>query len=83
MNNTTLRVSQSDEGLTLHIPHDVLVRANLSLGSAVEVQAENDALILTKQKVKKYTLAEALPAFQTNKECGELDWGEAQGKEVW
>ncbi len=84
MPNTTLTVSQSDTGLTLHIPHDVLLRANLSLGSAVAVQARHDTLILTKQKsVKKYTLEEALPAFQASADGGELDWGTPQGKEIW
>jgi antitoxin MazE len=75
-------IAKWGNSLALRLPRRVAEGAGLSLGSRVELQVDGDRLIIALAK-PKYKLSELLAQHKPEHRHEEVDWGPAQGKEVW
>ena len=77
-------ISQWGNSLALRIPKEVLAQTELKVGDKMSVDVKNGIILFKKQFTpKKYQLKDILGSIQTTKEVPELDWGNAEGKEIW
>lgn len=80
----TVTVSRWGNSLGLRIPKGVIDAVGLTEGDTMAVEARDGVITVRKvRSVKRYTLAEALGAFQNVGEDPSADWGTPQGREEW
>lgn len=68
--------------LAVRIPANLATQINLSEGTAVDVIAEQGALVVTAQSTKKYQLSDLLKNCKPSQLHGETDFGLDVGREV-
>jgi len=80
----TVTVSKWGNSLGLRIPKAVIALHNLKDGDIVDIYTDGQIIKVEKIRIiTKYKLKEILPCFHSNKEIGELEWGELKGNETW
>lgn len=67
----------------LRVPKPMLEQLGLAEGSQVDVKVEAGRLVIEPARRRRMTMAELLEGFTQDKPPGEVDWGEAAGREVW
>jgi antitoxin MazE len=75
-------IAKWGNSLAVRIPRDVIERANLREGAAVDVTAKAGTLVVAAAR-PRYRLADLLVKETRGRRHGEVDWGPARGKEVW
>ena len=74
------RLSKWGHSLAVRIPRPFADQLGLSEGSAIEIVAGGDAIVMTKPK---YSLDELLAEVRPENLHGEIDTGRAVGREEW
>lgn len=78
-----VQVQKLEKGLALPIPHSLVEAINIKDGTLIELSFTEGKLIATPVVEHKYSLAELLAGVTEENLHGEIDWGNAIGKEVW
>ena len=79
----SFKIAKWGNSLGIRIPKYLLEQIQLQEGDEIDISAENNKLIVTPLKRKKYTLDELLEGMTEKNLHSEIDWGEAVGKEPW
>jgi antitoxin MazE len=81
---THTKVSQWGNSLAIRLPQALVAELAIERGADVELHVENDGFRVTIPSLpKKFTLEELLAGVTPENVHSEIDWGKAQGKEVW
>lgn len=75
-------IAKWGNSLAVRIPRQVIERANLREGEAVEVTAKGGALVVAAVR-PRYRLSDLLAKETAKTRHAEIDWGKPRGKEVW
>lgn len=75
-------IAKWGNSLAFRIPSELARSLQLQEGTAVEVRAEKESLVLTPVK-KRYELSELLEGVTKDNIHSEVDWGDGVGEEVW
>jgi len=69
----------------LRLPKNLLADAQLGVGDEVDISVKDGIMIVTPaKKIRgKHRLKDLVARIPKNYQTGEVDWGEAVGKEVW
>ena len=67
----------------VRIPKDVLGKAKVSEGDAVEFEVTSPGVIVLRAVHRKPTLDDLLKGMTPKNQHAELDWGRPTGDEVW
>jgi antitoxin MazE len=67
----------------VRIPKDILGKANIAEGDAVEFEVTSPGVIVLRVKHPKPTLEDLLKGTTREQFGGEIDWGSPRGHEVW
>lgn len=77
-------IARWGSGAGIHVPADIMKRANWKVGDTVDFNVQDDGVKIT--ITSKPTKAERLEArfrnYQGDTRCYELDWGPDVGKEI-
>ncbi len=76
----TSHVSRWGSSLAVRIPKALAEQWGVEEGSAIELFAEGDDIVLRK---RSYDLADLVADMGPENTHPEVDWGEPQGDEVW
>ena len=76
-------VQKWGNSLALRIPKPLADQAHITQGSLVEIKLVNNVLQIEPVAPQEYTLEALLEGVTQENLHGEVDTGEAQGKEVW
>lgn len=76
----TTHVSRWGSSLAVRIPKALAEQWGVEEGSAIELAAEGDDIVLRK---RSYDLADLVADMSPANAHPEVDWGEPQGDEVW
>lgn len=76
------KVQKWGNSLGVRIPRSVAAEARLSAGSAVEICAQDDAIVIRPVSRVRYSLAELLQGVTRGNIHSEISSGEAVGKEA-
>ena len=83
MQNQT-KVSQWGNSLAIRLPQALVSELAIERGAEVELRIENDGFRVSIPSIpKKFTLEELLVGVTPENMHCEIDWGKAQGNEVW
>ena len=74
-------ITKWGNSLALRLPKHLASDARLREGTVVDLRVEGDALVVRASR-PKYKLSDLLGGHRAQKE-GEVDWGKAEGEEVW
>lgn len=77
------QIEQSENGLTLQLPQDIVNASNLEQGDIVEVSVVDDKIILAPLHIPKYSLEELLAGVTDENIHSEISTGKPVGKEIW
>jgi len=75
-------IAKWDDGLALRLPHSIAEQMHVHEGSAVELTVTEDRLTVSPAR-SRYTLDDLLASATPENSGGEVDWGDAEGKEDW
>lgn len=80
-----VKVSQWDDSLGVRIPTPIARSLNIQEGDTLELSSTNEGLLLTKTlpQKKRRKLADVIDCFATTADYPEVDFGPAQGEEIW
>ena len=78
-----VQIQKLEKGLALPIPQSLIEATNIKDGTFIELSFNEGKLIATPVDEHKYSLAELLAGVTRENLHGEIDWGNAIGKEVW
>ena len=67
----------------VRIPKSILDAAKMRTDETVEIELEGDRIVIRKAEPGKKTIRELFAGYHGTDECGEIDWGEPAGDEVW
>ncbi len=76
----TSHVSRWGSSLAVRIPKALAEQWGVEEGSAIELLADGDDIVLRK---RSYDLADLVADMSLENTHPEVDWGEPQGDEVW
>lgn len=77
------RVKKWGNSQGLRLSQELLRRANLSVGDAVEITVVDEQIIVKKATPAPPSLAELLSRVPEAYEAEEMDWGGPVGREEW
>ena len=78
-----VQVQKLEKGLALPIPPSFVEATNIKDGTFIELSFYEGKLIATPMAEHKYSLAELLAGVTPENLHGEVDTGNAVGREVW
>lgn len=80
---TTVQKLGNSQGLQL--PYDLLEDIGIKVGDEVTVAAQGGLIVIapSRSKHRKYRLEDIVARIPEDYDSLELDWGKAEGKEVW
>lgn len=67
----------------IRIPKSVMSELDFSSEQPVELIVEDGKLIIKKAKSPRRNICELFADYTGDAPCGEIDWGEKVGNEVW
>ena len=68
----------------IRIPKHVLAAVNWHENDKVEIEVADGKLSLSKVEIKKsQSLSDVFAGYDGHYTCQEMDWGKAEGNEVW
>ncbi|MBI4432804.1 MAG: transcriptional regulator/antitoxin, MazE [Candidatus Omnitrophica bacterium] len=68
----------------LRVSRDVLEKAHVAVGDAVEVSVQKGAILVQPVRVRgKYSLRQLVAQMPKNYRPSREEWGKAVGKEAW
>jgi antitoxin MazE len=67
--------------LGMRIPKDLALRAGLSEGARVEIEADGDRIVITPSR-RRYVLADLLHGMTSEAMREGFDWGPDSGREI-
>lgn len=73
-------VTRWGSSLAVRIPKPIAEQWGVHEGSAIEIVASGDEVVLRK---RKYDLADLVARMRPEHQHPEQDWGAPQGEEVW
>lgn len=76
------KVQKWGNSLAVRIPSHLADEINITQGSSVELRIENHELKIVPAK-KKPTLEELMAQITPENSHDEMDWGKAEGAEIW
>ena len=77
-------VSRWGNSLGVRIPQEAAARLKLEAGAAVTVEVSEDSITIKPlREAKKWSESELLKGVTPEAVGGEVDWGDARGREVW
>jgi antitoxin MazE len=77
-------VAQWGDSLAIRLPQALVAELALECGADIELHVEHDGFRATfPSRPKKFTLEELLAGMTPENVHPEIDWGKAQGEEVW
>ncbi|MCK6450842.1 MAG: AbrB/MazE/SpoVT family DNA-binding domain-containing protein [Alphaproteobacteria bacterium] len=74
------RISKWGNSLAVRLPRALTEQVGLKEGGAVEIVANDDAIVLRKPA---YTLDDLVAQITPENLHSETDWGKPRGREVW
>ena len=77
------RVKKWGNSQGLRLSQELLRRANLSVGDAVEITVVDEQIVVKKATPPPPSLAELLSRVPEDYEAEEMDWGGPVGREEW
>ena len=77
-----MRVTRWGNSLAVRIPKALAAQTRIEEGSEVELSVADGALTI-RPRVLTYRLDELLAQVTPENRHDEVNWGEAQGKEIW
>lgn len=77
------RVKKWGNSQGLRLSQELLRRANLSVGDAVEITVVDEQIVVRKATPPPPSLAELLSSVPEDYQAEELDWGGPVGREEW
>ncbi|MDL2260239.1 AbrB/MazE/SpoVT family DNA-binding domain-containing protein [Deltaproteobacteria bacterium OttesenSCG-928-K17] len=79
-----VKVSQWGNSLGFRIPRGVADSLDLQAGDVLELTPAEGGLLIKKTPIgKRYKLSDILDSFSSSDQHRELDFGPAQGEEIW
>ncbi|SMP62971.1 antitoxin MazE [Desulfonatronum zhilinae] len=80
---TTVQKWGNAQGLQL--PRDVLADVGIQVGDQVSVAVQGGLIVIAPSRTKrgKYRLEDLVARIPKDSQPLEMDWGKAEGKEVW
>jgi antitoxin MazE len=79
-----VKVSQWGHSLGFRIPRGVADSLNIQAGDILELSPAEEGVLIKKTSAgKRYCLADILDSFAAASERPEVDFGPAQGEEIW
>ena len=80
-----VHVTKWGNSLGFRIPRGVADSLNIQVGDILELTPAEDGLLVKKVRPegKRYALADILHSFCPSSEHPEVDFGKAQGEEIW
>lgn len=79
----TVIVAKWGNSLAIPIPKSVAKQASITEGTSINFSVEDNSIVITPQKRKKYTLDELLEGMNPDKFHAEFETGSAMGNENW
>jgi antitoxin MazE len=69
----------------LRLAKHLLADAKLDVGDEVDISVKDGVMIVKPSKIVRgrHSLQDLVSRIPKDYECGEVDWGEPVGKEVW
>jgi Growth regulator len=80
-----VQISKWGNSLGFRIPRGIADSLNIQVGDTLELTPDEDGLRLKKALPtgKRYALADILDSFAPSSVHPKVDFGEAQGEEIW
>ncbi len=78
-----IQVQKWGNSLAIRIPKSFAKETNINKGSVVDLSLSDGKLIVTPISEEKYSLAQLLDEITNENIHGEIDTGDAVGKEIW
>lgn len=76
------KISRWGNSLGIRIPKQLADEVSLKEGDEIEIYRQENQLVIKPQKTQ-YTLEQLLEGMREEHLHEEIDWGKAEGKEVW
>ena len=73
-------LQQFGNNLAISIPHKILKKMNLNKGNKLEIKLIDNKIVI---EPKKSNLSDMLSRIDKNNIHKEVDFGKAEGKEIW
>lgn len=77
-----LAIAKWGNSLALRLPRHIIEEARLCEGSPVDLSVKDGMVVVTPVR-KKFKLEELLAQMTDEHKVSEVDWGGAQGEEIW
>lgn len=77
------KLTRWGNSLAIRIPSLFIKHLDLASGTEIEMKLENDRLVLSRHKNKKYDLKELIENITPENRHEMTDWGPPVGKEIW
>jgi antitoxin MazE len=77
------KIQKWGNSLGLRIPKSFAVEAQVEAGSAVDLSIANGELVVRPLRRRKYALRDLLKAINASNVHGEVETGDAVGREAW
>lgn len=78
-----IQVKKWGNSLAIRIPKSFAIETNINNGSVVDLSLSDGKLIATPISKEKYSLAQLLDEITNKNIHGEIDAGDAVGREIW
>jgi len=78
----TQKITKWGNSLGIRLPRTIVQQFGWQEGEKITITVKDEELILSLAR-PKYTLEELLKDAQPENQHSEIDWGDAQGEEVW
>ena len=76
------KISRWGNSLGIRIPKQLADEVSLKEGDAIEIYRQENQLVIKPQRTE-YSLEKLLEGMSEEHLHGEVDWGEAEGNEIW
>ena len=67
----------------IRIPYRILEAVSLSLEEEVHIREDNGRIVIEPIQPRQYDLKDLLKGITAKNQHGAVDFGKAQGKEIW
>ena len=80
-----VQITKWGNSLGFRIPRGIADSLNIRAGDTLELTPAEDGIMVKKANLpgKRYALVDILDSFAPSSVCPEVDFGPAQGEEVW
>jgi antitoxin MazE len=77
------RIQKWGNSLAVRLPRHIIQESNAKVGSYLAVEVDDGKIVLELKGRKQYSLRKLLSKVTKKNSHGEIDLGNAKGKEIW